>query len=289
LNFQATYTLSRFDNAGSSGSATAVGGGDQDFLTSALDNNNPLRYMGPSSLDRTHQFSFGGYADLPVGLRLGIISHFYSPLATTPTVPTSDTVSGIFTNDYNGDGTNGDPLPKNLTGGTGCGTVGGSCDYTTYNVGAFGRTLKAGGLANAVNNYNGTIAGNPTPAGQTLINNELFTLAQLQALGGVTQTIPSVPAGQANIGWLRATDIKLSWVGHIKERFTIEPSVAFFNIFNFSNFDSVGNNLQGSLSGNSGTINGTPQAGRPDRIGVGSGAFNFGTPRTIEWGLKLNF
>jgi carboxypeptidase family protein len=287
LNFQATYTLSRFNNAGSSTSNSAVSGGDQDFLTAALDNNNPLRYSGPSSLDRTHQFSFGGYADLPAGFRLGLISHFWSPLATTPTVPTTDTVAGIFTNDYNGDGTNGDPLPRSVSGG--CGTLGGSCDYTTYNVGAFGRKLKAGGLANAVNTYNTAIAGNPTPAGQTLINNSLFTLAQLQALGGVTQTVPAVPAGQVNMGWFRATDIKLSWVGHIKERFTIEPSVGFFNIFNFSNFDSAGNALVGTLNGTTGSINGTLQAGRPDRIGVGSGAFNFGSPRVVEWGLKLNF
>jgi Carboxypeptidase regulatory-like domain len=287
LNLQTTYTLSRFNNAGSTGSAGAVGGGDQDFLTTALDNNNPLRYTGQSSLDRTNQFSFGGYADLPVGLRLGIISHFYSPLSTTPTVPLEDTVSGIFTNDYNGDGTDGDPLPKSLSGG--CGTVGGSCDYKTYNVGAFGRTLKAGGLANAVNNYNTAIAGNPTPAGQVLINNSLFSLAQLQALGGVTPSILPVAPGQVNLGWLRALDVKFSWIGHIKERFTIEPSVGFFNIFNFSNFDSVGNNLVGTLNGTSGSISGTPQAGRPDRVGVGSGAFNFGTPRTIEWGLKLNF
>jgi hypothetical protein len=252
-----------------------------------LDNNNPLRYTGPSSLDRTHQISFGGYADLPAGFRLGLISHFWSPLATTPTVPTTDTISGIFTNDYNGDGTNGDPLPRSVSGG--CGTFGGSCDYTTYNVGAFGRTLKAGGLANAVSNYNTAVAGNPTPAGQLLINNSLFSLAQLQALGGVTQSIQAVPAGQVNMAWFRATDVKFSWVGHIKERFTIEPSVGFFNIFNFSNFDSVGNALVGTLNGTSGSINGTIQAGRPDRIGVGSGAFNFGSPRVIEWGLKLNF
>jgi hypothetical protein len=287
LNFQATYTLSRFDNAGSATSNSGIAGGDQDFLTTALDNNNPLRYTGPSSLDRTHQISFGGYADLPAGFRLGLISHFWSPLATTPTVPTTDTISGIFTNDYNGDGTNGDPLPRSVSGG--CGTFGGSCDYTTYNVGAFGRTLKAGGLANAVSNYNTAVAGNPTPAGQLLINNSLFSLAQLQALGGVTQSIQAVPAGQVNMAWFRATDVKFSWVGHIKERFTIEPSVGFFNIFNFSNFDSVGNALVGTLNGTSGSINGTIQAGRPDRIGVGSGAFNFGSPRVIEWGLKLNF
>src|SRR6202020_3154603 len=127
--------------------------------------------------------------------------------------------------------------------------------------------------------------------GQTLINNSLFTLAQLQALGGVTQQVTytapdgstqlGVTPGQVNMGWFRATDVKFSWVGHIKERFTIEPSVGFFNVFNFSNFDSAGNALVGTLSGTNGSINNTVHAGRPARIGACSGAFNFGAPPVI--------
>jgi hypothetical protein len=295
LNFQATYTLSRFDNAGSGTSGAAVSGGDQDFITSALDNRNPLRFSGPSALDRTHQFSFGGYADLPKGFRMGVISHFWSPLSTTPTIPVANSAGAIFTNDWTGSGTNAEPLPISVTGD--CGSVGGSCDYKTYNVGAFGRSLGAGGLTNAVNNYNANIGGIlPTPAGQTLINNGLFTLAQLQALGGVASPATPVTPGQVNMSWFRATDIELSYVAHIKERFTLTPSVSFFNIFNFSNFDSAGNALVGTLNGTSGTINGTvadsnplSSGPRPDRVGVGSGAFNFGSPRVIEWGLKLQF
>ena len=305
LNFQASYTLSRFDNAGSGGSAGAVSGGDQDFVNAALDNRNPNVYMGPSSLNRTHQISFGGYADLPAGFRLGLISHFWSPLDTTPTVPTPSTAAAIFTNDYTGDGTSADPLPTALSGG--CGTVGGSCDYTTYKVGAFGNKVGPKGLTNAVNNYNNTIAGNPTPAGQTLINSGLLTLAELQTMGAVTQPVTysnpvtgttpeGVIPGQVTMGWFKATDVQLSWVGHIKERLTIQPGVSFYNVFNFSNFDSVGNALQGTLNGTPGTINGTVPSGnalasgpRPDRVGVGSGAFNFGSPRVIEWNLKLTF
>jgi hypothetical protein len=33
---------------------------------------------------RTHQFNLGGYADLPLGFRIGILSHFWSPFALTP-------------------------------------------------------------------------------------------------------------------------------------------------------------------------------------------------------------
>jgi hypothetical protein len=306
LNFQATYTLSRFDNAGSGTSAAAVSGGDQDFITAGLDNNNPLRFTGPSALDRTHQFSFGGYADLPKGFRLGVISHFWSPLSTTPTIPVGSSSGAIFTNDWTGSGTTSEPLPISVSGG--CGTFGGSCDYKTYNVGAFGRSLSANGLSNAVNNYNNTIGGIlPTPAGQVLINDGLFTLAQLAAVtnvggqqvvfGGVASPALPVVAGQVNNAWFKGTDFSFSYVGHIKERLTITPSVSFFNLFNFANYDSAGNALVGTLNQTAGSINGTipdkdqtPGGGvRPDRIGVGSGAFNFGSPRVIEWGLKLQF
>jgi hypothetical protein len=295
LNFQATYTLSRFDNAGSGGSAAAVSGGDQDFITAGLDNNSPLRFTGPSALDRTHQFSFGGYADLPKGFRMSVISHFWSPLAATPTIPVANSSGAIFTNDWTGSGTTSEPLPISVSGG--CGTFGGACDYKTYNVGAFGRSLSANGLNNAINNYNTTVGGIlPTPAGQVLINNGLFTLAQLQALGGVASPAVPVTVGQVNNAWFKGTDFEFSYIAHIKERLTLTPSVSFYNLFNFANYDSAGNALAGTLNGTAGTINGTvadsnplSTGPRPDRIGVGSGAFNFGSPRVVEWGLKLQF
>jgi hypothetical protein len=297
LNFQATYTLSRYVNAGSTASGAAVSGGDADFLSEGLNNRNPLSLTGPGSLDRTHQFNFGGFADLPAGFRLGLLSHFWSPFAATPTVlPTvASTVfagapGGIFSSNFLGDGQIGQPLPKSQTSSS-CGDAGGTCDYNLYNVGAFMRSLGPGGLTTAVNNYNSNIGGVlPTPAGQTLINNGLFTLAQLQALGGVASTIPPVTSGQVGLGWLKAFDLEFSWVGHaFNEKLAITPSVSVFNVFNLSNFDSAANTLTGILSGGVGSINGTTQNGRPDRIGAGTGVFAFGAPRTVEWGLKLQF
>ena len=297
LNFQFTYTLSKFVNAGSNTcSPSCAAGGDQDFVNNALDNRNPLSLTGPGSLDRTHQFNFGGYADLPLGIRLGLISHFWSPLAITPFVlpvagsSNSGAPAAIFMNDYIGSGEVGNPLPVAQTSAT-CGTFGGTCDYSLYKVGAYMRQLGgAGALAGAITNYNTNIAGLPTPAGQDLINAGLFTLGQLQSLGGVTQAIGVPPAGQVGLGWLRDFDTEVSWVGHFfHERLTIQPSVAFFNVFNFSNFDSVANVLSGQMNGAAGSINGTVQAGRPDRIGAGTGVFAFGAPRTIEWGMKFQF
>jgi len=295
LNFQGTYTFSRYVNAGSIASGTNIAGGDADFLSTGLNNRNPLSLIGPGSLDRTHQFNFGGYGDLPLGFRLGVISHFWSPFATTPTVlPVASALSGgatgIFTSDFIGSGQIGSPLPIDQTNST-CGTVGGECDYNLYHVGAFMRSLGPASLAKAVTNYDSTIGGAlPTPAGQALINSNLFTLAQLQALGGLATHVAPVVPGQVGLGWLKAFDVEFSWVGHFfHERLTIQPSVNFYNVFNFSNFDSAANALAGQLNGTSGSINGTLQAGRPDRIGAGTGVFAFGAPRTIEWGLKLQF
>ena len=301
LNFQFTYTLSRFVNAGSTTSGTNTAGGDQDFVGNAIDNRNPLALTGPGALDRTHQFNLGGYADLPMGFRLGLISHFWSPLASTPTVlpvaPTaqSGATAAIFTTDFLGDGQVGQPLPAGQTSST-CGTVGGNCNYSLYDIGAFMRQLGPGSLAGAIGNYNTTIAtgcaggGCPTPAGQALINANLITLAQLQALGGVAPAIAAPPPGQVGLGWLKDFDTEFSWVGHFwHERLTLIPSVSIFNTFNFANFDSAANALTGQLNGTAGSINGTTYATRPDRIGAGTGVFAFGAPRTIEWGLKLNF
>jgi hypothetical protein len=296
LNFQATYTLSRYVNAGSTGSGTGIAGGDSDFVNNAISNRNPLAFIGPGSLDRTHQINLGGYGDLPYGFRLGMISHFWSPLAATPTVlpvaggAQSGAPGGIFNTDFVGSGQVGNPLPSSQTSSS-CGDVGGTCNYDLYNVGAFMRSIGPGGLTTAVSNYNSTIGGTlPTPAGQALINSGLFTLANLQALGGVAPSISPVVPGQVGYSWLKAFDLEFSWVGHaFHERLTIQPSVSVFNVFNLSNFDSAANALTGQLNGGPGSINGTVQAGRPDRIGAGTGVFAFGAPRTVEWGMKLQF
>jgi hypothetical protein len=96
LNFQIAYALSRFENDGGSfgvgALAAAAINADQDLGVQALDDARPNRYFGPSVLDRTHQLSFGGYAELPHGFQLGLIGHFWSPLSIPWSYPrlTSD-------------------------------------------------------------------------------------------------------------------------------------------------------------------------------------------------------
>ena len=268
LNFQLSYALSRFENAGSGG-GDSPGASDQDFPNPALDNTAPNRYFGPSVLDRTHQISFGGYAELPAGFQIGIISHFWSPLAVGVIVPNTNLGPGeIFRTDFTGDGTTQDPMP-----GT--------------KLGNFGRGINASNINAAITQYNHIYAGQATPAGQVLIQNGLFTLAQLQQMGdGVAPTLPLAPPGQVNLSWMRAFDMKVAWAYTFHERFTVQPSVGFYNLFNFANFGT----LDGLLTGSVGQINGTNSVGyKITRVGVGTGVYAVGAPRQIEFGLQLSF
>jgi hypothetical protein len=177
----------------------------------------------------------------------------------------------IFRTDFTGDGTVQDPLP-----GT--------------RVGSFGRGVDATNINQVISNYNNTYANQPTPAGQVLIQNGLFTPAQLQQLGAVAPSVPLAPPGQVNFPWLRAFDLKVSWSYRIREKISVQPSVGFYNLFNFANFDLPGNMLNGLLTGAAGQINGTTSEGHNiTRVGIGTGLYSLGAPRQIEFGLRLTF
>lgn len=271
LNFQVAYSLSRFQNSGGIQVNGTAGDNDQDFVLQAPDNNNPNRYFGQSLLDRTHQLSFGGYADLPLKFRLGLISHFYSPLSSPLVAPNTGLGAGeIFRTDFTGDGTVGDLMP-----GT--------------HFGQFDRGTDASSINGFISSYNSKYGNQPTPAGQVLVANNLMTLAQLQALGGVAPTIPTAPGNQVNFTWLRAFDLNLGW-RYTKERFTIEPTVYFYNLFNFANFGLPPNTMSGLLTGSPGAINGTGKSDNEAfRIGNGTGVYALGSARQVEWGLKFTF
>jgi hypothetical protein len=267
LSWQVSYALSRY-----AGSAL-----DSDFINTAIDNNHPAGFLGPNGLDRTHQFSFGGTFDLPAHIRFGVVGHAYSPLPVSLTLPAPGP-GGIFVSDVTGDGS-GDGSIIYGTGDLVPGT----------NIGAYGRNIKPGDLAKFISNFNSTQAGKPTPAGQVLIDNGLMTLSQLQSLGAVIPTL-DMPTDPQGLGWLKTFDLKFSYPRKIGETFQIEPSVSFFNAFNNANFDGPNNALNGFLNSGPGSVNdSTKQDHGNFRIAPGSGTYDLGAPRVIEFGLKLTF
>ncbi len=261
---------------------------DTSFASIATDFNTPLKYLGPNGLDRTHQISFGGTMDLPFHFRFGMIGHFYSGLPLTVTLPPTGLPGGIFVTDVTGDGTGDGSFASN-------GAFGDVLPGT--NIGSYGHTVKTGNINNYITTYDTKSAGQPTPAGQTLIGSGLITQAQLTALGGVQPVVYPTSYFPAPMGWLRTADLNLSWVFKYREYFTIEPAVSVFNVANIVNFDGPSNPLSGVLqplipgiAQPAGYVNTTSNS-QPasNRIGLGSGAFALGAPRQIEFSMRVTF
>lgn len=284
LNLQVSYALSRYRSMSQ----------DSDFINSAWDYAAPTKYMGPNALDRTDQISFGGTMQLPYHLRTSVIGHFYSALPTTLFLTPTGQAGSIFVTDTNGDGQGDGYLANGSNGGLG-GILPGQ------NLGSFGRGVNGSNINNVINNYNSNYAGKPTPAGQALVTANLFTATELSALGGVMPTVLNAPSNQASNGWLHDLDLSLGWTYKVMEKVELQPGVSFYNVANFANFDAPKNTLNGQLAlapqqgfpGTTpvpGSVNTT--AGRQPanlRLGLGSGVFGLGSPRVIEFNLKLSF
>lgn len=267
LSSQVSYSLSRFNTMTD----------DQDFVSTAEDQANPGRYFGPNSLDRTHQFSFGATLNTKHGVQFSFVGHVFSPLAVTPRLVANGNAGEIFYTDLTGDGTTSDIVPG-------------------ANLGSFGRKYSGSNINSLIDNLNKNYVGTLTPAGQVLVDNGLFSKAQLVALGATFNngaSIATAPADQASLGWLRTFDVKLSYPIKLKDRVTLTPSVSAFNVFNFVNYDSStasGSTLVGNLDGSSGSINGTSdKSSAHPRAGLGTGVNTIGSPRQAEFSLRLTF
>ena len=268
-------------------------GGDYSVLNPAQNFRGPHRgYWGDSGLDRTHQLTVIPTLDLPHRFRLSTIAHLGSPLPLSAYTPQQDGggVAGeIFRSDLTGDGTVGDLLTGTNLGSTG--------RYSTSKV------------TKAIAFYDTNIAGQLTPAGNVLVNSQLFRFDQLHSLGAYAPLVIGGQSGQqealpghyAQATWLKTMDLRLSRPFQVNERVRVEPNLAIFNVFNWANFGGPGRQLNGILDGAPGTsLNNASSAGycgnstsvctsRADRILPGSGAYSNAAPRQMEFGLRVTF
>ena len=269
LNLTVSYSLSRLDSMVT----------DQDFGGGLSDFDNYNHYIGPSALDRTNQFSFGGVFNIAHGFQLSLIAHADSSLPQTLTLSPGPqrvpTTAQIFQSDLTGDGTTGDILP-----GT--------------NIGSFGRSVNPKNINNYIAVYNDKYSGNLTPAGQALVTAGLFSTYQLQQLGAVAPQLAMAPQGEVGMGGLFYADLGLTYIVRIHESITLQPSLTFYNVTNSQNFDQGSNILSGILqaAGPSvapGSANSTTYGERTTHVTLGSGVYGQGGPRVIEFGLKVTF
>jgi hypothetical protein len=264
-NIVASYSLGRLTGT-SEDQATFT-------LHPAIDNDHLLSFSGPCALDRTHIVSVGSVFQISGGIHLNSIWRFSTALPQSVFMPqVSGSAAEIFYTDFNGDGTYGDPLPGTLRG-------------------SFGRdTGNAAALNGVIDAYNTTQAGQLTPAGKELVNAGLFSEAQLKALGAVSPRAVRAPEAQVNLDSFITTDIRLARPFKLRgERIKIEPALEIFNLFNIANYDLPGNKLGATLTGATGSINGTTAADRPNRAGFGSGSFALGIPRAWQLALRVSF
>jgi hypothetical protein len=269
-----SYTFSKFVSNGGDNPAGA---------SSAYDFRNPGFYKGPSPLDRRHQVTAAWTMQTRWG---GVLSFTGRYASAAPLLPSMLVYSGnpqttpgeIFRTDFTGDGTPGDLFPFR-------------------GVGSFS-AISPSNLSSAINTYNNTQAGSLTPAGQALVVAGLLSRSQLTTLKGVTPFIVQPPMGQFNNEMFKSLDAAVMWPFKFGERLTVEPTARFFNVFNFGNFAPLSGQLTyffpGSgapATGGAGSANGTPSGNSRDvlRLGQGSGVYNFGVPRQMEFGVKVTF
>ncbi|HVT99618.1 MAG TPA: carboxypeptidase regulatory-like domain-containing protein, partial [Acidobacteriaceae bacterium] len=218
-NFQASYAFSRMlSTAGDNGISA---GSDPFFTSPSYNNRDTTADMGWGGFDRTHILSFGGAATFKYGPQLSLIGHLSSARPTGLTIDDQGGGPGeIFHSDYNGDGQIGDLMP-------------------TTKPGAYMRQYGPNSLNKLIDKYNAGYAGKPTPAGQTLITNNIFTGTQLAALGGVMPALDSAPSHAYPNSPLRTLDASLRYPIHfhwLPEKVNITPAVAMYNVLNFGNF-----------------------------------------------------
>lgn len=280
-NLEVSYAFSRMlATAGDNGISA---GSDPFFTSPSYDNRNIDAYMGWGGLDRTHILSFGGAVTFKYGPQLSLIGHLESAHPTDLSIDDQGNGPGeIFRSDYNGDGQTGDLMPGTKPG-------------------AYMRQYGPNDLNKLIAKYNSTYAGQPTPAGQTLIDNNIFTGTQLTELGAVMPTLDSAPSHAFPNSPLRTMDASLRYPIHFKwlpESVNIMPAISMYNVLNMGNFGGPAGAILTPADNGLGITNVNSPYGtgstafdikNTERTPRRTGTYDQGAPRETEFQLTINF
>jgi hypothetical protein len=279
-SLEVSYAFSRLlATAGNNGISY---GSDPFFTSPSYNNRNINGDFGWGGLDRTHILSFGGSATFKYGPQLSLIGHIESSRPTSLVIDDQGAAPGeIFRSDFNGDGQVGDLLPGSKPG-------------------AYMRQYGPRSLNTLIGTYNANYSGQPTPAGNDLISNGIFSSTQLAALGGVMPRLDPAPTVAFANTPLRTMDAVLRYPIRFKwmpESVNITPAASFYNVLNFANYGVVtgtvltpGDNSADTGSVNSPFANGNDYAVKnSERTPRRTGTFDQGAPRETEFQLTINF
>ena len=89
---------------------------------------------------------------------------------------------------------------------------------------------------------------------------------------------------------LPRSDTTLSWTYSVHERVTVKPSVGFYIDRTRSAGKEAGHNARREIEvGKVEDVGADPASHNTNRVGVGTGVFTLGSPREIEFSLKIAF
>ena len=279
-NLQVSYSLSK--------TVKPIGSADQFFNAVPYDYDNPNEFIGRSALDRLNELNLGGN----IGIKYGSAHCAHRPLLLRSCNQPPPRFHLRATPAKSSAQTSPETEPRETS----------SLEPSPEPTRAKSRARVS---TRSSTTTTPPAPASPHPPARRWFSAGLFTTRQLVALNGVQQAIATAPTTPLDNSGFHALDMVFSYpitLARFHEGLSLEPSVALYNVANFSNFGGFSGTLlntaplcrratTGAGAAANGYLNGSNTSALQDSVRVqrGSGTFAQGSPRSTEFQLKLNF